>query len=119
VKFSGEGDDNELFWDLAGELMAENERVTEGSIMNSRCIRVSSAAPVKAAKPDFLAMPHHKKSGLVVKLPADRVAELIEAGVGEPFAPAGKVFREWLAVTEADEDAWRSLLREGVAFVGD
>ncbi len=54
----------------------------------------------------------------MVKLPAERVTELIDAGRGEPFAPAGKVFSEWLAVTEVDEDRWRALLREGVAFVG-
>ena len=63
-------------------------------------------------------MPHHKKQGLVVKLPADRVAAAIEAGEGESFAPAGKVFKEWLAVTEINEARWRELLVEGVEFVG-
>ena len=98
-----------ILWDLAAELMAEDGRVVEGTIMGSRCVRVGK---------EFLAMPHHKKQGLVVKLPADRVSELIEAGQGESFAPAGKVFKEWLAVTELDEARWRELLREGLAFVG-
>lgn len=56
-------------------------------------------------------------SGLVVKLPKERVAELIEEGVGQPFAPAGKVSKAWVAVPERDRRRWRSLLREGVAFV--
>jgi len=99
----------DVFWDLGMELMAEDGRVVEGTIMSSRCLRVGK---------EFLAMPHHKTEGLVVKLPADRVSEIIEAGEGESFAPAGKVFKEWLAVTTVDEDRWRSLLREGVAFVG-
>lgn len=99
----------ELFWDLAMELQAEDERVVEGTIMSSRCLRVGK---------EFLAMNHHKKDGLVVKLPAGRVAEIIEAGQGESFAPAGKVFKEWLAVTTVDEDRWRELLREGIQFVG-
>ncbi len=98
-----------LFWDLATELMGEDERIVEGTIMSSRCLRVGK---------EFLAMPHHKTEGLVVKLPADRVSEIIEAGQGESFAPAGKVFKEWLAVTELDEDRWRDLLREGIEFVG-
>ncbi len=99
----------DVFWDLGMELMAEDGRVVEGTIMSSRCLRVGK---------EFLAMPHHKTEGLVVKLPADRVSAIIEAGEGESFAPAGKVFKEWLAVTTVDEDRWRSLLREGVAFVG-
>lgn len=98
-----------LLWDLAVELQAADERVVEGTIMSSPCLRVGK---------EFLAMNHHKKQGLVVKLPADRVAELIEAGQGESFAPAGKVFKEWLAVTEVDETRWRELLNEGIAFVG-
>lgn len=98
-----------LFWDLAVELQAEDGRVVEGTIMSSRCLRVGK---------EFLAMNHHKKEGLVVKLPADRVSEVIDTGEGESFAPAGKVFKEWLAVTTVDEDRWRELLREGIAFVG-
>ena len=98
-----------LFWDLATELMADDERIVEGTIMSSRCLRVGK---------EFLAMPHHKTEGLVVKLPADRVSSIIEAGQGESFAPAGKVFSEWLAVTDLDEDRWRALLREGIEFVG-
>ncbi|MEL6982699.1 MAG: hypothetical protein AAFO29_09785 [Actinomycetota bacterium] len=107
------GDDataaEQLFWDLGMELMAEDGRVIEGTIMSSRCLRVGK---------EFLAMPHHKTEGLVVKLPAERVSEIIDAGEGESFAPAGKVFREWLAVTTLDEERWRVLLREGLAFVG-
>jgi hypothetical protein len=99
----------ELFWDLAVELQAEDDRVVEGTIMGSRCLRVGK---------EFLAMNHHKTDGLVVKLPAQRVTEIIDAGGGESFAPAGKVFKEWLAVTTIDEARWRELLREGIAFVG-
>lgn len=98
-----------LLWDLAGEMQAADDRIVEGTIMSSRCLRVGK---------EFLAMNHHKKSGLVVKLPASRVAELIDADVGESFAPAGKVFKEWVAVGNADEQLWRDLLAEGVEFVG-
>ncbi len=99
----------ELFWSLAAEFQAADSRVVEATMMGSPCLRVGK---------EFLAMNHHKREGLVVKLPRDRVTELVEAGRGEPFAPAGKVFSEWLAVTELDEGTWRDLLSEGVAFVG-
>lgn len=98
----------ELFWDLAAELQAGDERIEPGTIMSSQCLRVSG---------EFLAMPHHKGPGLVVKLPRERVDELIAEGSGQPFAPAGKVFREWVLLAAVDEATWRAVLGEGVAFV--
>lgn len=53
----------------------------------------------------------------MVKLPRARVDELIDAGTGASFAPAGKVFREWVLVEEYDEQRWTDLLRESIAFV--
>ncbi|MGW5195274.1 hypothetical protein ACWEOO_38885 [Kribbella sp. NPDC004138] len=55
-------------------------------------------------------------NGLVVKLPARRVSELIRAGTGVPFAPAGKVFREWIAVPTINPELWHELLDEAVIF---
>jgi hypothetical protein len=98
-----------MFWTLAEELQGEDGRVVEGTIMNGRCLRVGR---------EFLALVDYKGSGLVVKLPKARVAELIEQGVGQSFAPAGRVFKEWLSVPKPDKRRWRSLLREGIAFVG-
>jgi hypothetical protein len=100
---------DELFWQLAAELQSKDPRVVEGTIMNGRCLRVGK---------EFLALVDYKGSGLVVKLPASRVAALIGQGKGKPFAPAGKVFREWLSVPEPDRRLWRALLAEGVAFAG-
>lgn len=98
-----------LFWDLADKLHDEDPRVIEGTIMGGRCLRVDK---------EFLALVNHKGSGLVVKLPEDRVTALIEQGKGRPFAPAGRVFREWLSVPTPDRRLWRKLLREGIAYVG-
>lgn len=100
--------DETMFWELIEELQLEDPRVEEGTIMGGRCARVAG---------EFLGLVAFKGSGLVVKLPRDRVQELISAGVGQPFAPAGKVFREWVSIPEPDRRRWRALLREGVAFV--
>ena len=75
--------------------------------MGGRCVRVAG---------EFLALVDFKGSGLVVKLPRERVDQLIAEGVGRPFAPAGKVFREWVSVPEADSRQWDALLREGIGF---
>jgi hypothetical protein len=99
----------QLFWKLAAELERHDPRIEEGTIMNGRCLRVGK---------EFLALVDYKGSGLVVKLPRARVDELVAAGVGKPFSPAGKVFEEWLSVPKPDATLWCKLLREGIAFVG-
>lgn len=102
-------DTHDLFWELAADLQKSDRRVVEGTIMNGRCLRVGK---------EFLALVDYKGSGLVVKLPKGRVAELISQGKGRAFAPAGKVFGEWLSVPKPDRRLWRALLAQGVAFVG-
>ena len=97
------------FWETCAPLMAA-EQLVEGTIMGGPCIRTPSG--------EFVGMPHHKGSGIVVKLPRDRVAELIDGGTGQSFAPAGKVFKEWVLVEDHDEALWASLLEESIAFVG-
>jgi hypothetical protein len=96
-----------LFWSLARELQAEDARIVEGTIMNGRCLRVGA---------EFLALADYKGSGLVVKLPRARVKSLIASGAGQPFAPAGRAFKEWVSVPRPDRRLWRKLLGEGVAF---
>ena len=102
-------DGSDLFWSLVDGLAKEDTRVHEGTIMGGRCVRVDG---------EFLALVDFKGSGLVVKLPRERVQELIDQGVGRSFAPAGRVFKEWVSVPQPDADLWASLLREGVDFVG-
>lgn len=96
-----------LFWELAAELQARDPRVVEGTIMRGACLRVGE---------EFLALPDFKGSGMVVKLTRERVEELIEQGVGEPFAPAGRTFKEWVALPDPDRARWAALLDEGVSL---
>jgi hypothetical protein len=100
--------DETLFWELIDELRANDPRVEEGTIMGGRCARVCG---------EFLALVDFKGSCLVVKLPRERVDALIANGAGEPFAPAGKVFGEWISIPHRDRRRWRALLREGISFV--
>ncbi len=100
--------DEFVFWELIDELRLDDPRVEEGTIMNGRCARVAG---------EFLALVDFKGSGMVVKLPRDRVDELIAQGIGRPFAPANRVFREWVSVPIRDRRRWRALLRESVRFV--
>ena len=56
---------------------------------------------------------------LVVKLPRDRVDELVGADVGRRFEPGtGRVMKEWLSVPAGASRRWRALVREAKDFVG-
>jgi hypothetical protein len=96
----------DLFWDLAQELYGD-PAVTRSTMMGYPCLRADGA---------FFASLERGAGHLILKLSRDRVAELIADGVGLPFAPNGRVFREWVAVPTADEDQWRALLAEAKAL---
>jgi len=66
---------SDLFWDAAAPLLGEGV-LEEGTIMGSGCVRAAG---------EFVAMPHHMGPGIVVKLPRERVDELIESGEGASF----------------------------------
>ena len=54
--------------------------------------------------------------GLLIKISADRVAELIATGQGQPFSTGGnRVMREWVVAMPATD--WRALAAESMAFV--
>lgn len=95
------------FWNLAEGFLQE-ANITRGTLMGFPCLRVNGG---------FFATADHRTGHLIVKLPATRVQELIADGVGVPFAPAGRVFREWVRVEAYDEATWKDLMRESKAFV--
>ena len=94
------------FWELAEpHLVAGAEQST---MMGHPCLRIDG---------EFFASLEPKGGDMIVKLPAHRVDELVEAEVGNDFAPAGRRFKEWCAIPEANFDAWEALMDEARAFV--
>ena len=56
---------------------------------------------------------------LVLKLPAERVAELIASGGGGPYdAGRGRPMKEWVSLEPARQDHWLMLATEALEFVG-
>jgi len=56
---------------------------------------------------------------LVLKLPSERVAELIYSGRGEPFdAGKGRPMTEWISLEPARQADWLDLATEAMEFVG-
>jgi hypothetical protein len=100
-------DPTAFFWKAADQTLGA-DGVETGTMMGFPCLRVNGA---------FFASCDHRSGDLIVKLPDARVQQLIEGGVGKPFAPAGRVFRQWVLVVERDVEAWLALIAEARRFV--
>lgn len=83
--------------------------VATGTMMGFPCLRVAGA---------FFASCDPRTGDLIVKLPRERVQQLIAADTGKPFAPAGRTFREWVLIEDRDPQRWAGLIDEALAFVG-
>ena len=95
-----------LFWELAEPLLAD-PAVSRSTMMGLPCLRLQGR---------FFASLDRRTEALLVKLPAGRVTALIAAGDAQPFAPAGRVFREWAALPQPDRRRWARLLNEARRF---
>jgi hypothetical protein len=97
----------DLFWEVSAAALAHAD-VATGTMMGFPCLRVSGA---------FFASCDHRSGDLIVKLPPHRVQQLLQAGTGEPFAPAGRTFREWILISDRDPARWARLIDEALTFV--
>jgi hypothetical protein len=98
-----------LFWQLADALLVAGA-ATRGTMMGFPCLRADGR---------FFASVEPRTGELIVKLPSARVLALIQEGIGQPFAPNGRVFREWVAVSQADPKQWSQLLAEAQEFAAN
>ena len=99
-------DGERLFWDLV-EPLYDDAAVSRSTMMGLPCVRYDGR---------FFASLDRRTGALLVKLSRQRVAELVGGGEGEPFAPAGRTFREWVAIPRPDPGRWRELLAEAKAY---
>ncbi len=98
----------DFFREVSAAALAHGD-VATGTMMGFPCLRVSGA---------FFASCDHRSGDLIVKLPRHRVEQLIQAGEGKPFAPAGRTFREWVLIGGRDQAWWAELIDEARAFAG-
>ena len=96
------------FFTRASAAAGRRRDVATSTIMGLPCLRAAGA---------FFAACDHRTGSLIVKLPRDRVRQLITAGLGKPFAPAGRAFCEWVVIDARDQVRWAALINEAAAFV--
>jgi hypothetical protein len=97
----------DFFWEASASVLTHPD-VATGTMMGFPCLRLSGA---------FFASCDRRSGDLIVKLPRQRVQELITAGVRKPFAPAGRTFREWVLIDDHDPARWAELIDEARTFV--
>jgi hypothetical protein len=98
-------DPKTAFWELADVLIAEG-KAERGTMMRMECLRV---------KGNFVAGVAFEGE-LVVKFDQARVNQLVASGKAQPFAPAGRVFKEWASFPTFDRKQWDTMIREACAF---
>ena len=97
-----------LFDGVAERLLREDDRLEKTRMMGSEGLKTNGK---------FFAMV--SKGELVVKLPRERVDELVEAGTGHRFDPGhGRLMKEWVALEPADEEECTAYVTEARGYVG-
>jgi hypothetical protein len=100
-------EEDPLFWEVSEPLLSSGV-AERGTMMGYPCLRTEGK---------FFASLEKNSGNLIVKLPAQRVNELIDLGQAHPFAPNGRVFREWALIDRPDREQWTAFLQEAVDFV--
>lgn len=97
-----------LFDEVAARLLAEDDAVEQTRMMGSDGLKTGGK---------FFAMV--SRGELVVKLPRERVEELVEAEAGHRFDPGhGRLMKEWVALRPDDEAECAAYVSEARSFVG-
>jgi hypothetical protein len=98
---------DELFDRVAERMLAEDESVELDRIFQSTGLKTGGK---------FFAFP--SRGDLVVKVPRDRVAALVESGEGRPFESGRRVMKEWVRLSPGDEEACAAYVAEARRFAG-
>jgi hypothetical protein len=97
-----------LLYDEVTDDLLYDPAVGRSTMMGFPCVRYAGR---------FFASFDPRNGALVVKLPRERVTELVDSGTGDPFAPSGRVFREWVSLPQPQRDVWQRLVAEALEFV--
>ena len=102
IPVTDRSDPQSRFWQLAQPFLAM-PGVSRSTMMGFPCLRLHG---------DFFASWDPRAEQLVIKLDSGDVERLLRTGDGFPFAPAGRRFREWVAVPATNLARWPVLLED-------
>lgn len=87
--------------------MIKLDGVEESTMMGTHCLRY---------RDEFLTMWFERENALIVKLPAERVNELIDSGLGREFNFTKKRFKQWVLIPEDREKDYEKLVLEALVL---
>jgi len=99
---------HDRFWQLAEDFLAR-PGCTKSTMMGYPCLRRDGT---------FFACVHRDGSALIVKMSRADVKRVVDAGDAQPFAPNGRVFREWAAIPLDLSPSWAERMQEAWVFAG-
>jgi hypothetical protein len=101
-------DDTPTMWERIEQAELEHEGVSPGTgFGGSEGLRIRGK--ICAIK---------KNGELILKLPTERVEQLIDTGTGQAWGPGpGRIMREWVAVAGTRRADWAALISEARTFV--
>lgn len=100
-------EDTQMFFEPIAKTFLKESGVTEGKMFGTSVLKI---------KGKVFAFP--MKGNLVVKLPKERVAEIVASKKGVYFDPGhGRISKEWVAVKPSTEKHWMDLVKEAKDFV--
>lgn len=77
------------------------------TMMGTPCLRY---------KGEFFTMMFDRENALIIKVPEQRVLELIQDGTGLEFNFTKKKFKEWILIPEKNEDKYERLILEALDY---
>lgn len=97
-----------MTFDELAETVLPIEDVELSTMMRTPCIRY---------KGEFVSMMFDKKDSLIVKLPEERVHELVERGAANYFDFTSKRFKEWVLIPYGNEKMFEKLVKESIDYM--
>ncbi len=97
-----------MSYEAAANALLKEDGVELATMMKTPCLRYRGS---------FLCMMFDKEDALIVKLPADRVNELIASGEGREFNFTKKRFKEWVLIDRVNEGKFEGYMQEALGFV--
>ena len=98
----------DFFWEVSAVALTHAD-VAIGTMASRACAARARSLPPATTDPATSAS----------SSPRHRVRQLIQSGGGQPFAPAGRAFREWILIADRDPARWTQLIDEARVFAGE
>ena len=96
-----------MSYQAIADKLSREPGVEISTMMGSPCLRYNG---------NFIAMMFDKEDSLIVKVPAERVNELIAEGFGNEFNFTKKRFKEWALIPTEFEDKFESYIHESLRY---